>query len=381
MRKILFVTGTRAEYGLMRPILRAINSHPNLSLSVVATGMHLSHEFGYSVKEIEKDGFSIIARLPLLHKEDTLKGMSKYLGRLVFHLSDIVEKEKPDFIITIGDRDEAFAAAIIGSHMNIPVAHLHGGERTGTVDEFMRHAITKMSHLHLCATEESKRRLIKLGEEPFRIQVVGAPALDIIRNREYMRPKEISESFGLDLSKPIVLVIQHPVTTEFGSSEGQMKQTMDAVASLGMQTVLIYPNADAGGRAMIKVIEKYKRYQFLKTYKNLPNRIYLGLLAASSVIVGNSSSGIIEAPMLHAPAVNIGTRQKFRQRSSNVIDVPHDSKKIVEAIKKSLHNRNFIAKVKKCASPYGNGHAAEKVVKILNSAKIGTKLVQKHLAY
>ncbi len=381
MKKILFITGTRAEYGLMKPILRAIQHDAHLSLSLVVTGMHLSPEFGLSIKEIEKDCFSICARLPLLHTEDTLKGMAKYLGKLIFHLSETVQQEKPDILLSIGDRDEALAGACIGSHLNIPVVHLHGGERTGTLDESMRHAITKMSHVHCCATQQSKKRILKLGEEPWRVHVVGAPGLDMIRKKEFPKKEKIRETFHLNSNKPTLLVIQHPVTTEIESAESQMRETMEAIKSLGHQTIVIYPNADAGGRRMIKVIEGYKHLPFIQCHKTISHSNYLGLLGTVNAIVGNSSSALIETPPFHLPAINIGSRQYLRERSTNVIDVPHHQDKIKKAIEKALFDKKFKSIVKKCKSVYGDGKTAEKVVKILKSVQKDKHTVQKRMTY
>ena len=375
------VTGTRAEYGILRPVLRAIKASPQLDLALIATGMHLSKEFGSTVKEIEKDGFKIDAKVEMLHTEDTGAAMAKSIGKCAGGMTDALEQIKPDILLLLGDRAEMLAAAVAASYMEIPVAHLHGGEVSGSVDDSVRHAITKLAHIHFPATEKSAKRIIKMGEDPSRIFVVGAPSLDTILNERLPKQAELAKKYGLDLSKPILLVLQHSVVTEADEAAGQIKKTLDAIAELKYQTILIYPNADAGGRRMIKAIKKYEKYPFIKSFKSIPYTDYLGLMRTVSVMVGNSSSGIIEAPSFHLPVVNIGTRQKGRERSTNVIDVGYNRGEIIKAVKKALYDRKFRAKVKKCKNPYGDGKASQRIVKVLSKIEITPKLLQKKITY
>lgn len=376
-RKIAVLTGTRAEYGILRPILKRINDHPNLELYLIVTGMHLSDEFGYTVKEIESDGFNIYARLDTLNRDDTGAGMAKYIGDTTIKLAEVFERLHPDILILLGDRGEMLAGAIAAACMNILIAHIHGGESSGSVDEGFRHAISKLAHLHFVATDESKQRLLLLGEDPNRIFVVGAPGLDDIYE-DLLPPEEIAKKYGLDLSKPIVLLVQHPVVTEVEEAPYQIRETLEAIADLKLQTITIYPNADAGGRRMIKVIKEYeKKYSFIKAYKNLPRREYLSLMSIATVMVGNSSSGIIEAPSFGLPVVNIGTRQKGRLRAGNVIDVGYNKEEIKNAILKAIYDENFRKKVKSIKNPWGDGKASERIVNILANIKIDKKLLQK----
>jgi GDP/UDP-N,N'-diacetylbacillosamine 2-epimerase (hydrolysing) len=380
-RKIAVVTGNRAEYGIYFPVLTAIQKSSKLDLSLIVTGMHLSDKFGHTVDEIEKDGFNIDAKIPLGLSEDSVVSMARDVGVCILGLTDAFEIIKPDILLVLGDRGEMLAAAIVGIYMNIPVAHLHGGEVSGTVDESVRHAITKLSHIHFPATEESAERIRKLGEDDFRIHVVGAPALDTIMAGNFVSKEEIGKRFDIDINKPIVIVVQHPVTTELDYVERQIRETMDAVVEFGEQTVVIYPNADAGGRQIIEIIEQYRNYTFIRIFKNLRHVDYLSLMRSADLMVGNSSSGIIEAPSFGIPVVNIGTRQIGRQRGQNVIDVDYDKDAIIKAINIGLYDKDFKCKASKCISPSGNGHAGTKVARILESIEITPKLMQKKIVY
>jgi UDP-hydrolysing UDP-N-acetyl-D-glucosamine 2-epimerase len=381
MRKIAVITGTRAEYGIFKSVLREIEADPKLSLSLVVIGMHLSAEFGYTVKEIEEDGFKIEAKINVLHSEDTGAAMSKSVGRCMVKTANALEKIKPDILLILGDRSEMLVGAVSATYMGIPIAHIHGGDISGNVDEPVRHAITKLAHIHLAATKESADRIIKMGEEPWRVHVVGAPGLDLILNEKMPEPRQISKKYGLDLSKPVLLVVQHSVVTEADDAPNQIRETLDAIVELGHQTILIYPNADAGGRRMIEVIKEYEKYPFIKTFRSLLHKEYLGLMKFASVMVGNSSSGIIEAPSFHLPVVNIGTRQKGRQRAENVIDVDYDKEEIKMAIRKALHDEEFKEKVKNCKNPYGDGKAGMRIANILSEVKINERLLEKRMTY
>ena len=379
-RKILYITGTRADYGLMKSVLREIENHPKLELEVIATGMHLMPEFGMTINEIKKDGFKI-HEIAATYEQDNKQSMANFVGKFIQLLTDKVKKIKPDIIMVLGDRGEMLAGAIVGTYLTIPVAHIHGGDISSTVDEIVRHAITKLAHIHFPATEKSAERIIKMGEDPSNVFVVGAPGLDTILNENLIEPMKLSEKYNLDLSEPILLVIQHPVTTEVDDAPTQIRETLEAISELRYQTILIYPNADAGGRNMIKVIKEYEKYPFIKIFKNIPYKEYLSLMNIVSVMVGNSSSGIIEAPSFGLPVVNIGTRQEGRQRAENVIDVDYDKEEIKVAIKKALYDEDFKEKVKNCKNPYGDGKAGVRIADILSKIKIDTNLLQKKITY
>ena len=381
-RKIAVVTGTRAEYGILRPVLSAIETHPGLELSLVVTGMHLSHEFGYTAREILNDGFKIDATVDMLLSSDTSAAMAKSIGLGTIGMAQAWEQLKPDVILVLGDRTEPLAAAIAGAYMNIPMAHIHGGDspRAG-LDEYARHAITKFAHIHLPATKKSAERIIKMGEEEWRVHIVGSPALDVILNESVLPAEVLTEELGINLSQLLILLVQHSVTTQVDEAAEQMRETLEAVVEIGNPTALLYPNSDAGGRRMIEVIKEYERYPFIKTFKSLPRREYLSLMKLARVMVGNSSSGIVEAPSFGLPAVNIGIRQEGRERGKNVVDVGHSKQEIVKAIEKALTDKEFLEEVRKCESPYGDGKTGPRIAEILSKIEIAPQLIQKKITY
>lgn len=381
-RKVAVVTGTRAEYGILYPVLKVIEQHPKLQLLLIATGMHLSHEFGYTVQELEKDGFHIDAKVDMLLSNDTLPAMSKSIGIGIIGLAQTWEQVEPDIIVVLGDRVEPLAAAISGSYMNILIAHIHGGDTgKGGLDESARHAITKFAHIHFPATKESAERVIKMGEDKWRVHIVGSPSLDVILNKKLLSAEALKEKLGIDLSRPLILLIQHPVTTQVDEAAGQMRETLEAIVELAYPAVLIYPNSDAGGRRMIEVIKEFEKYPLIKTFPSLPRWQYLSLMKVASVMVGNSSSGIIEAPSLGVPVVNIGIRQEGREQGKNVIDVGHNKQEIIKCIEKTLTDDKFLKEVKKCENPYGDGKASQRIAEILSKVEITPELLQKKITY
>jgi len=291
--------------------------------------------------------------------------------------SKVFGKLKPAMVMVMGDRGEMLAAAIAANYMNIPVAHIHGGEISGHVDGVVRHAITKLAHIHFPATQKAKKRILNLGEEPGRVFVAGAPALDSILNGKF----ELTKKYPIAVNKPFVLLVQHPVLVQSDKAGEQMRITLEAIKTLKVKTLVIYPNADAGGRQMIKVIQKYARLPFIKTFKSLPHKDYLALMKRSAVLVGNSSSGLIEAPSLKVPAVNIGIRQQDRERGENVIDVAHNKNAIIKAIKKALYDKKFKEKVKRGKNPYGDGHAGERIIRVLKAIKLDERLLEKQITF
>ena len=381
--KIAIITGTRAEYGLLYPVMRAIQDHPELDLSIIATGMHLSPEHGYTVKEIEKDGFDIDVTVDMLFSNDTGASMAKSVGVGIIGITQALEHIKPNIVLALGDRDEPFAGAIAASHMNIPVAHIHGGDTTGggCIDDSIRHSITKFAHIHFPVTEESAGRIEKLGEEPWRIHTVGAPGLDTILNAKLIPKEQLIKQYSLNANKPLLLAIQHPVTTQPENAGNEMRTTLEALSELDVQTILVYPNSDAGGRSMIEVIKEYEHIPFLHTFKSLPHIEYLSLLNIADALVGNSSSGIIEASSFHLPVVNIGIRQEGRQRTDNVINVASNKEHIIEAINTALYDEVFKQKVNECVNPYGDGKAGVRIAEVLAEIEIDQKLLQKKITY
>ena len=382
MRKIVVVTGTRAEFGVLTPVLEEIRRTDGLELHLVVTGMHLSKVHGYTLEEIRKSGFEVDEVVDMGEGGDTGAAMATALGEGIVGMTGAFERIDPDIVLVLGDRSEAFAGAIAGAYMNKTVAHVHGGEVTkGCIDESIRHAITKLAHIHFPATEDGANRIIRLGERPENIHVVGAPALDVILNAPRSPPEELAKEFSLDLGKPIILAVQHPVTTQVAEAAKQMRITLEALKTVKAQTILIYPNNDAGGMSMIRVIEETRLPPYIKPYRSLPQRQYLGLMSVATAMVGNSSSGLIEAPSFGLPFINIGIRQEGRLRGENVIDVPHDKDAIIEAIDRAINNKAFREKVKNGRNPWGDGKASKRIVDILKSLVIDDGLLQKQITY
>ncbi|ABK61530.1 MULTISPECIES: UDP-N-acetylglucosamine 2-epimerase [Clostridium] len=380
-RKIAVITGTRADYGIYYSVLKAIENHKDLELSLIVCGMHLSPEFGMTIEEIQKDGFKIDDKIDTILSSDSGSAMAKSIGITLMGLTQSLERINPDILLILGDRGEMIAGALAAVHMNIPVAHIHGGEVTGTVDESIRHSITKLSHIHFPANEDSKRRIIKMGEEEKNVYVVGAPGIDYIKNTKYLSREEVLKRFNLKDDK-IFIMTQHPVTTEKHMVSNQIEETLSAIAKLGVQTIISYPNSDNGGREIIKVIEKYReKYDFLKVFKNLSQVEYLSLLNTADVMIGNSSSGIIEAPSFKLPVVNIGTRQQGRLRACNIVDISYSKKEILDAIDKVLYDEEFRKNLENCENPYGDGKAGERIADILSKIQINSDLIQKRITY
>jgi GDP/UDP-N,N'-diacetylbacillosamine 2-epimerase (hydrolysing) len=380
MRKIAVITGTRADYGIYKPLLNKIREHSELTLSLMVVGMHFLEEFGCTVREIEKDGFIIDAKITGLYNRDSRFDMARSAGEGIIKLAEVLEKHSPDVMVILGDRGEMLAAAVAATYLGIPLAHIHGGEVSGSVDGVVRHAITKLAHIHLAATEKSAERIKKMGENPDYVFVVGAPGLDSVVHG-MSTPPETLQKYGIDGQNPYILVMQHPVTTEVESAAEQMQCTLEAVALVQKQAIVIYPNADAGGRKMIEVIKEYERkVEFILSFRSIPHTEYLWLLRGASCLVGNSSSGIIEAPSLGVPVVNIGTRQRGRERAQNVVDVGYTTHEIRKAIEKALYDTSFREKVKRCENPYGDGNASERIVKILSEIAFDT-ICDKRLMY
>lgn len=383
---IYYITGTRADYGLMRHTLQKIEKH--FSLSLVVVGMHLLKEFGNTITEIEKDKIKISAKIKVV-LGNTGSDMSSALGDYVVRMTKFFSKNRPDLILVLGDRAEALAGAIVGAYINIPVVHVHGGDQGddgANIDDSVRHSITKFVHIHLPATKKSAERIIKMGEEPWRVNIVGAPSLVELRREKLYSKDYIQKKFGIDCGQPVIMVLQHPVSTQSTQAAKQMLKTLEAIASLKLQTVLIYPNADAGSKQMINVIKKYEKLPFLQTYKSLPRKEYLSLMKYSSAMIGNSSSGTIDAPFFHLPVINVGIRESTREHAQNKIFVGHNKQEIIKAAKKAIYDKRFIDQVKKRKSPYGKGDADLKIVSVIKrlfplSQKNEQRLLSKRLIY
>lgn len=380
-RKICVLTGTRADYGIFHSVLKEIEKTDGLELSLLVCGMHLSEDFGMTINEIKKDGLKIEESFETIVAGDTGASMAKGVALTMMNMAQSLNRIKPDILLLLGDRGEMLGAASAAAFMNIPVAHIHGGEVTGTIDESIRHAITKLSHIHFPANEDAANRIKKLGEKEENIFTVGGPGLDYIANAKLIERKEFLQKFELEDDK-ILLLTQHPVTTERDRVEEQIRATMDAIVELGYQTVITYPNSDNGGKIIIEVIDEYrKKYPQLRVFKNLSQIEYLSLLDVADAMVGNSSSGIIEAPSFKLPVVNIGTRQNGRLRATNVIDVDYGKDYVINGIKKAIFDKNFKKELESCENPYGDGKAGKRIAKILKNINIDRELIQKRITY
>ena len=381
MRKITVVTGTRAEYGHLYWIIKGIHQDPELELQLIVTGMHLSPEFGLTVKEIEKDGFPIAERVEMLLSSDTETAIATSMGIGMIGFAKAYEHLRPDVLVVLGDRFEIHAAVSASIPFRLPVAHIHGGEITrGAMDELFRHSITKMSHLHFPSTEIYRKRIIQMGEFPENVFCFGAPGLDNVYKLNLMNREELSCELGLSMDKKIGVVTYHPVTLEKDTAESQIFELLQALKSLpDIYWVFTLSNADTGGRVIIETINDFARNnpEKGKAFTSLGQLRYLSLLKHAIVMVGNSSSGLTEAPSFELPVVNIGDRQSGRVRGRNVIDVSECKKELISnAIERALSAefKNFSKGMK---NPYGEGHASQKIVEKLKTIPLSEKLIKK----
>jgi UDP-hydrolysing UDP-N-acetyl-D-glucosamine 2-epimerase len=393
-RTIAVFTGNRAEYGLQYPILKAIKDHPDLEYRLIVSGAHLNNDFGSTINEIINDGFEIHAQLKMDIKEDSLYGTTKSIGHSVVSISGILNKIKPDFMLVYADRFEGFSAVISSSQMNIATAHVEGGDITegGALDDSMRHAMTKLSHLHFTTNHDATKRILAMGEEPWRVHTVGFPTIDMIVNGNYASPNDIVSKYSINLDRPIIIFTQHSVTTEFDQATDQICESisaLDRISSEGAaQVIITYPNNDAGSKSIIKEIKNLALVNpDIKVVKSLGRYFYHGVLALNDnsgckvVCVGNSSSGIKETPAFRCPAINIGSRQDGRLRSENVIDVPYKSDQIYDAMLMSINDESFRAQCSSCQNPYGQGDAGKKIASILSSIPLNDILCKKRITY
>jgi len=375
------ITGSRGEYGYIRPIVREIQNEADLDYSIIVTNLHLLADFGFSIDEIEQDQLKISDRIYMALDGYTPASMSKSLGVFLMSVTDSFVRLKPDIVLLAGDRGEQLMAAIAAAHMSIPVAHIQAGELSGNIDGMTRHAITRFAHIHFASSEDAAQRLRNMGEQEFRIFLTGAPQLDELVTGEYASPEEIASLYRLDVSKPIILFAQHPITEEYDQVATQVRETLEAICALGHQTVVIFPNNDAGNMEIRHLLERY-RQPFMRIERNVPRDIYAGLMTVASVMVGNSSSGLIEAPCFKLPAVNVGTRQRSRQRGNNVIDVPAERTAIQAAIQRALAPEFCRHLQENCENPYlSDGQVSRRIVQILTTIPINEELLKKQIAY
>lgn len=366
-RKICVVTGTRAEYGLLRWVMQGIKDSPELMLQIVATGMHLSPEFGLTYRDMEADGFRIDRKVEMLTSSDTSVGIAKSMGLGLIGFADALHDLDPDLIVVLGDRFEIFSAVAAALVARIPVAHLHGGESTeGAFDEAIRHSITKMSHLHFVAAEEYRQRVIQLGEKPERVLLVGGLGIDNIKRSKLLERSELEASLDFNLGTKNLLITFHPVTLEKATAAEQMSELLAALSDLSdAHLIFTLPNADTDSRILINMVEQFVAcHPNSRAYKSLGQLRYLSCIAQVDGVVGNSSSGLIEVPSFKKGTINIGDRQRGRLKATSVIEAAPTRESIAAALKK-LYSAKFQSDLSQVQNPYGEGGASESVVDVL----------------
>jgi UDP-N-acetylglucosamine 2-epimerase (non-hydrolysing)/GDP/UDP-N,N'-diacetylbacillosamine 2-epimerase (hydrolysing) len=378
VRTIGVVTTSRADYGLYRPILRRIQEDPELDLHLFVSGMHLSPEFGMTIQAIEEDGFEVGDRIEMLLSSEKPEGISKSMGLGTIGFAQAFAHSRPDILLVLGDRFEMHTAVVAALPFKLPVAHIHGGELTeGAIDDAIRHSITKMSHLHFVATETYAQRVVQMGEEPWRVVVSGAPGLDNLREIQLLSREELEERYGVDLRDPFFLVTYHPVTLEYEQTESQIAELLAALGETDATLVFTYPNADTGNQLIVEKVKgfvaSHQRADFLI---NLGTQGYFSMMNHAAAMVGNSSSGIIEAASFRLPVVNVGIRQEGRERGRNVIDVSCSRKEILSGIEEAT-SPIFRQSLRNLANVYGEGRAAEAIVDQLKRVKLNRDLILK----
>lgn len=391
-RIIAVFTGNRAEYGLQRPILQAIDGHPALDYRLLVSGAHLDPDFGHTLDEIRGDGFRIDAEVKIDMLADDLIATAHAIGSGIVSMTGALRRLRPDMLVVYADRFEGFGAVVAGTQMGIPTAHVEGGDLTegGALDDSVRHAMTKLAHLHFTTNQQATNRVLAMGEEPWRVHTVGFPALDMIAEGDFASAEDVKERLGLNPDRPIVVFTQHSIATEFADAGQQVGPLLEGIVTLaarGVQVVATYPNNDAGGRRIIAALEELRARKLpgIWMVPSLGRRLYHGLLALARdprrriVCAGNSSSGIKETPAFHCPAVNVGTRQAGRLRGENVIDAPIETGAFVAAVERALFDEDFRARCRVADNPYGIGMAGRKIAAVLAEVPLDKRLIQKRM--
>lgn len=378
--KVIFFTGNRSEFGLLVPIIKKISECEKTEYKLIVSGTHLSDKFGSSISEIEKERISIHYKIPIQTNGASDAEVVIVFSKIFQEFGEILEIEKPNYVFVLGDRYETLAAAQAAFFYKIPILHSGGGNITqgGCLDDINRHLITKMASLHFVSCKENYNNIVKLGEEPWRIFITGSTAVETVLNEKLLTKDELSKEFNLSFDMPLILFTQHPVASNWQEAGHQVKKSLIALNELGYQTIITYPNADAGGSLIIEEYDKWKETKSFQFIKNLGRIKYLSLMKYCNVVVGNSSSGLLETPIFKVPSVNIGNRQKGRVRSTNVIDVDYDTVKIKEAIKNCLFDEEFIMKAKHCENPFGDGNSSKKIRDIILEYYGNERLLKKY---
>ncbi len=384
-RKILAVTGARSEYDILFPILERLNADEAFDLGIIVTGAHLSATYGNTIKNIESDGFTILKRISNLVERDRKIDRIISLGNQIVPLAEAFEEIEPDIVLVVGDREEAISVSITAAYMDIAVAHIAGGDiaKDGNIDNSVRYATSKFAHIHFTILPEHRQTLLKLGEDDWRIHVVGNPALDRFVSTPLLTREELSQSLSFDITADkYCVLIQHPIITEVEETEHHINQTLEAIHDSGLKCFINYPNSDAGNHAIIRAYEKAsEQNEKIYLFKNMNRLEYVNVLRHAACLIGNSSSGIIEAPSFNLPVVNVGSRQRGRVQAGNVIFVDYNKNEILSAIEKSINDQKYILQVNNISNPYGDGHSAEKIVSVLKSVQLSSELIHKNITY
>ncbi|MEK7144838.1 MAG: UDP-N-acetylglucosamine 2-epimerase [Patescibacteria group bacterium] len=374
-KKVLVITGTRAEYGLLRPVIREIRKSKVLTLRLLVTGMHTQKKYGKTIDLIKKDHIPISSVVPIGQNDSMLMALSKE----IVGIEKYCLKERPDVLLVDADRGEGFAGALVAGHLCIPLAHMGGGDTSGFgVDEPIRHSITKFAHVHFPISVESAKRIQRLGEEAWRIHMVGTTAFEEALSTRLPDRKQLAKRLRLDANLPWILFTQHPTPLDSTPVSQQIVPSLKALKNVRAEKILIYPNSDTGADIVIRSIEALRGERQVHIYASFPRNVYLALLKESDIVVGNSSSGIVEAGFFHKPVVDIGNRQKGREHGRNVIHVPYDEQKISRAITTGLSGA-FKKTYKSMTHPYGGGTASRKIVRILENLRLDEKLMYKQI--
>jgi len=378
VRNIGVVTTSRSDYGICAPILRRLQAAEDVKLMLFVAGMHLSPEYGQTVRLIEEDGFEITDRIELLISGDSPTAAAKSVGLGTIGFAQTFSRIKPDVLVVVGDRFELLSVVIAALPYKIPLAHLHGGEASeGAFDDSIRHAITKMSHLHFVSNDQAAQRVRQMGEDPSKVYVTGAPGIDNLNDIPMLNAEQIRDQLGLDLQLPFLLVCYHPVTLYGEDTKSQLLELCAALREFDLDMVITYPNADPQNRAIIELLQSFTRERSNSwLIENLGTQVYFSLMRLASAMVGNSSSGLIEAPSFRLPVVNIGERQRGRLRAANVIDVSCRQTEIATALQRAI-SESFREGLRDLQNPYGDGKASQRIVHVLRTVDLGSQLVVK----
>ena len=380
VRKLFVLTGKRGGFGAMKPMLSLMRDRPDIELQLAVTDQHMSDRFGRTVQEVERE-FRIAATVDMEQRDDRPDSRARAVGTCLQRMTDVLCALAPDICVLYGDRGEVLATATAATILGIPIAHIQGGDVSGSLDEQMRHAVTKLAHIHFPSTDASAERIRRMGEEDWRVHVVGDNHIDMIVAGEYAPPETVARELDLDLGRPVAVVLQHSETTAPEAAHDQMVETLVAVRDVGVQAVVVHPCSDQGYEGILRAIREIALPPQFRVRVNLEAPLFWGLLAVGAVMVGNSSAGLIETPVFRLPAIDIGRRQEGRLRAENVIQVGHDRATIGRAIRRALGDEIFRAAVARCRQPFGDGRAGERIVDVLARVPLDDRLKVKRMTY